>query len=82
MHESSLARARRRVGAGMFGLGALGVLWMATPGVPVLFAPRASAEVRMAGLELFEQGLPVALEVQIQRRCLSVGGVAVVFMGC
>jgi len=38
----------------MFGLGALGVLWMATPGVPVLFAPRASAEVRMAGLELFE----------------------------
>jgi hypothetical protein len=39
-------------------------------------------ENRQQRLELLEQGLPVALEVQIQRRCLSVGGVAVVFMGC
>jgi len=38
----------------MFGLGFLWVLWMLTPGVPVLFAPRASAEVRAAGLQLFE----------------------------
>ena len=38
----------------MFGLGTFGVLWMLTPGLPVLRAPRASAEARAAGLELFE----------------------------
>ncbi len=37
----------------MFGLGTFGVLWMLTPGLPVLRAPRASAEARAAGLELF-----------------------------
>lgn len=53
MHESSFARTRRQVGLGMFWLGAIAVAWMATPGVPVIFAPRASAEIRAAGLELF-----------------------------
>jgi mono/diheme cytochrome c family protein len=38
----------------MFGLGSLGVLWMLTPGLPVMSAPRVSAEARAAGLELFE----------------------------
>ena len=51
MHESSLARTRRRVGLGMFWLGAVGALWMVAPGTPVVFAPRASAEIRAAGLE-------------------------------
>jgi CxxC motif-containing protein (DUF1111 family) len=37
----------------MFGLGAFGVLWILTPGLPVLLAPRASAEAKAAGLELF-----------------------------
>jgi CxxC motif-containing protein (DUF1111 family) len=38
----------------MFGFGAFGVLWMLTPGLPVMRAPRASAEARAAGLGLFE----------------------------
>ncbi len=38
----------------MFGLGAFGVLWMLTPGLPVFRAPRASAEARAAGLQIFE----------------------------
>jgi CxxC motif-containing protein (DUF1111 family) len=54
MFESSFARTRRRVGMAMFGLGTFGVLWVLTPGVPLLRAPRASAEARAAGLELFE----------------------------
>ena len=54
MYDSPLARIRRRIGMGMFGLGTFGVLWILTPGLPVLRAPRASAEVRAAGLELFE----------------------------
>ena len=54
MYESPFARVRRRIGMGMFGLGTFGVLWMLTPGLPVLCAPRASAEARAAGLELFE----------------------------
>jgi CxxC motif-containing protein (DUF1111 family) len=37
----------------MFGLGTLGVLWILTPGLPVLRAPRASDAVRREGLELF-----------------------------
>ena len=54
MYESPFAQIRRRVGMGMFGLGTFGVLWMLTPGLPVLRGPQASAEVRAAGLELFE----------------------------
>jgi hypothetical protein len=37
----------------MLGLGTFGVLWILTPGLPLLSAPRASAEARAAGLELF-----------------------------
>ncbi|MFO0889003.1 MAG: di-heme oxidoredictase family protein [Isosphaeraceae bacterium] len=46
-------RTRRCVGMGMFGLGTCAVLWSLAPGLPVLSAPRVSAEVRAAGLELF-----------------------------
>ncbi|WP_165235756.1 di-heme oxidoredictase family protein [Aquisphaera insulae] len=53
MVDSPLTRARRGVGVGMLGVGVLGLAWMLTPGIPVLFAPRVSAEVRAAGLELF-----------------------------
>jgi CxxC motif-containing protein (DUF1111 family) len=54
MYESPLVRLRRRVGVGMFSLGALGLVWMMTPGLPVLRAPRASVEIKRAGLELFQ----------------------------
>src|SRR5437764_8009817 len=54
MNESALARTRRRVGLGLSVLVVSWVMWMLTPGVPVLSAPRAGAEVREAGLVLFE----------------------------
>jgi CxxC motif-containing protein (DUF1111 family) len=54
MFESPLMRMRRRVGAGMFCVGVVGVLWMMTPGMPVLRGPSAPAELRQAGLQLFE----------------------------
>jgi CxxC motif-containing protein (DUF1111 family) len=54
MYESPLETTRRRVGMGMFGLGAVGALWILTPGLPVMSRPRATAEVKQAGLELFE----------------------------
>ena len=54
MFESSLARTRRRVGLGLSVLLGSWVLWMLTPGIPVLRAPQASAAVREAGLTLFE----------------------------
>jgi len=53
MHESQYNRVRRRVGWGATGVFALGVCWVFSPGLPVLFAPRASAEAKAAGLELF-----------------------------
>src|SRR5262245_36661533 len=54
MYESPLETMRRRVGLGMFGLGTVGILWMVTPGLPVISGPRAPAEVKQAGLDLFE----------------------------
>ncbi len=54
MYESSFARTRRRVGMAMIGVGTFAVLWCLTPGLPLLSAPRASAEARAAGLELFQ----------------------------
>ena len=54
MFESPLMRMRRRVGAGMFSVGVVGVLWMITPGMPVLRGPSAPAELRQAGLQLFQ----------------------------
>jgi CxxC motif-containing protein (DUF1111 family) len=54
MTESGLARTRRRVGVGLSVLLVSWVIWSLTPGVPVLRAPYAGAEVRQAGLTLFE----------------------------
>ncbi len=54
MFESPLMRMRRRFGAGMFSVVVVGVLWMMTPGMPVLRGPSAPAELRQAGLQLFE----------------------------
>jgi mono/diheme cytochrome c family protein len=54
MFESAMARTRRRVGLGLSVLIVSWMMWMLTPGVPVLRAPHAGAEVRQAGLVLFE----------------------------
>ena len=49
-----LSRTRRRIGYGMTVLLGFGLAWAVTPGVPILWAPRASAEAKAKGLELFE----------------------------
>src|SRR5438445_13687203 len=54
MRESAFARARRRVGLGLSVLLVSWLVWMLTPGVPVLRAPHAGTMVREAGLILFE----------------------------
>ena len=54
MRENVLARSRRRVGLGLSVLTVSWVVWMLTPGVPVLWAPCVDASVREAGLALFE----------------------------
>jgi mono/diheme cytochrome c family protein len=45
---------RRRVGVGMFSVSLIGAIWYLTPGMPVLRAPHASAELRQTGLTLFQ----------------------------
>jgi CxxC motif-containing protein (DUF1111 family) len=54
MHGNALTRSRRRVGLGLTCAIGLGTLWMLTPGLPVVWAPSARAEVRAAGRTLFE----------------------------
>ena len=54
MARYNLDRARRRIGFGIFGLAALSAVWVATPGLPVLRAPRASASAKAEGRALFE----------------------------
>jgi CxxC motif-containing protein (DUF1111 family) len=54
MMENVLARSRRRVGLGLSVLSVSWIVWMLTPGIPVLWAPRVDASVREAGLALFE----------------------------
>ena len=54
MVGNTLSRTRRRIGVGLSTLLATGLAWAATPGLPVLWAPRASAEAKAKGLELFE----------------------------
>jgi mono/diheme cytochrome c family protein len=54
MYESPLVRMRRRVGVGMFSVGVVGLLWFFTPGWPVSHGPSAPAELKLAGLELFQ----------------------------
>ena len=54
MPENALARSRRWMGYGLGGLLGLTTAWIAFPGLPVLWGPHASAEVRAAGQSLFE----------------------------
>src|SRR5262249_2427616 len=54
MSGSALAKTRRRVGIGLAVLLGTWMLWIQTPGVPVLQVPQASAAVKEAGLSLFE----------------------------
>jgi mono/diheme cytochrome c family protein len=54
MDESPLKRLRRRFGWVTAGLAVVGAVWWLTPGLPVLRAPRASAEVKQVGLTLFK----------------------------
>ncbi len=54
MVGNDLSRSRRRASFALTVVAASGLAWLASPGLPVLWAPRASAEVKAAGLELFE----------------------------
>ena len=53
MNGSWPDRQRRRIGIGFLTLAGSWLVWTLTPGLPVLRAPRARAEVREAGLNLF-----------------------------
>lgn len=55
MYGNALSRTRRRVGIGTSVALALWVAWSLAPPLPVLRAPRARAEVRLAGQALFER---------------------------
>lgn len=55
MSGSPLARGRRRMGLVLFVALALAVGWLLSPGIPVLSAPRASAEAKAVGKDLFER---------------------------
>ena len=54
MVGNSLSQSRRRMGWGLMASVVGGFVWAATPGLPVIWAPRASAEAKAAGLALFE----------------------------
>ena len=51
---NSLSEARKRVGYGLMASIVGGLVWAATPGLPIWWAPRASAETKAKGMELFE----------------------------
>jgi CxxC motif-containing protein (DUF1111 family) len=53
MIGSPLARVRRRVGFGLFGITTVWLVWTHTPGLPVFEAPTASADAKAAGSQLF-----------------------------
>ncbi len=53
MNGHELARTRRRVGWVMTVGFSAWVVWILTPGIPVLWGPRASAKVKADGLTLF-----------------------------
>ncbi len=54
MNGYCLDRIRRRIALGIVGLSAFGITWMLIPGIPVVRAPYARPEVKLAGLTLFE----------------------------
>src|SRR5437660_11043573 len=54
MRRSALDRQRRLVGGGLLLAVWCAILWLVSPGLPVLWGPWASAATREAGRELFE----------------------------
>ena len=54
MDGNALSRGRKRVGWLATGAIALGLAWTFSPGLPVLWGPRADAATKAAGLALFE----------------------------
>jgi CxxC motif-containing protein (DUF1111 family) len=54
MNSSGLARLRRRIAWGLGGMTGLWLVWVLTPGLPVWGEPRARAELKAVGLQLFE----------------------------
>ena len=54
MDGNALSRGRKRVGLVGSGVIALGLIWGFSPGLPVLWGPRANASTKAAGLALFE----------------------------
>jgi len=54
MVGNALSQTRRRIGIGLTALVATGMAWAASPGLPVLWGPHASAGAKAAGLALFE----------------------------
>jgi cytochrome c peroxidase len=54
MFNQPLERIRRRIAYGMSAALVLGLVWFLSPGLPVLWGPRASAKEKEAGRELFE----------------------------
>src|SRR5262245_16315077 len=51
---SPLARQRRWCGAALLLVAWVAILWVLSPGLPVLWGPSASAATKEAGRELFE----------------------------
>jgi mono/diheme cytochrome c family protein len=54
MVGNKLSESRQRVGYGLTAVITCAVAWAVTPGIPVIWAPRANAEVKAAGRVLFE----------------------------
>jgi CxxC motif-containing protein (DUF1111 family) len=54
MMDNIFTQSRRRTGWGLSVVLVVWGVWLFTPGLPVLWAPRAKAEVRAAGKTLFE----------------------------
>ena len=54
MVGNTLSQSRRKIGAGLTVVLGFGLAWAATPGLPILWAPRAGAEAKAGGLALFE----------------------------
>ncbi len=75
MVGNALSRTRRQVGMGISAILGFGLVWAATPGLPILWAPRASAEVRARGGELFEH------EWQVEDPIAKGDGLGPVFNG-
>ena len=75
MVGNALSRTRRRIGAGLTVVLGFGLAWALTPGLPILWAPKASAEEKARGMELFEH------EWQVHDSLAKGDGLGPVFNG-